>query len=170
MPKLPNYFKILAFIYLSIVVSLPLQILFLYDHDISEIKQILNKLNILNLFMALTMIINLPLILNASKLLKWTIPLSIFLVTWNNYVVGQFAMDFSSNLTSSGSLLFASINTGLLYSPYRQLIINPNQRWWLRAIRKEIEIDVTIKPVRGHEIELKTFDLSKSGGWRTASC
>lgn len=165
MPKLPNYFKILAFIYLSIVISLPFQIIFLYDHEITEIQQILNKINILNMFMAVGIVLNLPLILKASKFLKWTVPLSIILVTWNNYVVGEFAMDFSASLTSSGSLLFASTNLGLLYSPYRQLLMNPSQRWWLRAARKEIQINVTIKPVRGNEIELKTFDLSKSGAF-----
>ena len=82
----PIIFNILWLFFLATAISLPLQVLFLYEHDFMsfyEWKSVFMKLTPLNWLVMITTVVNGILCFNASTYIKYTIPASIFLVAIN---------------------------------------------------------------------------------------
>lgn len=169
MKKRPRILFIIVSIFLLIVLSFPFQAAFLYGHRLQELSIILSKISLLNFLVALALLANIPLILRASRWLILSLPLTLILVGWNNWVVGMTGHDFSSKLTWVATGVFALL-TGFIFSPtVWNLIREPKKRWWLQSLRRTVTLPMTIEPVRGSKLETKTYDLSRTGAFVSLS-
>jgi hypothetical protein len=161
----PKILLAITFIFLGIIVSLPVQVALLYGHAIDELVQMLTKISLLNLLVALSLVLNIPFILRASRWLSLSLPFSLIAIGWNNWVVASVGHDFSPSTTWVATLLFALLCGFVSLPVVWNLIKNPEQRWWLQAVRKAISLPMTLEPVRGSSIDMRTFDLSNTGAF-----
>lgn len=165
MPSRPKFFAYLAVVFAIITLSFPLQIAALYNHHFSDISLILNKISILNFFVICSLLINIPLLLKVSPLLKYSIPTTALFVVWNNYIVGSFAQNFSLTVTTLSSLAFCSMLIPLLKQKNLALLRNPNLRWWQRPTRLQSSLQVLLLPHVGKKIITDLFDVSETGAF-----
>ncbi len=165
MKKLPKAAIFLSLFLMGIAISFPFQIMYLFDHSIQEWPAIYYKLTNLNLAVMAIAILNSILLLSMSPLLKYTVPVMISTVLWNNYVVGMSEINYSFEQGVLGSVLLSTVCGFLLFEPYRVVLQEPNKRWWLIPQRKKISIPIHIRQERGLLYLGNTFDLSKSGAF-----
>ena len=163
MPKRPKLFPLLAFIFIGIAVSMPIQVIYLYDLMPWQLFAIFNKITYLNFCVALLSLGNAYLLFRASPLLKFTIPLQIAVLAWNNFVVGYSAMHFSPQLALLSTLVFVLLCTPLLQPDIRFIMAHADRRWWLRPARYKSEVPITINPWVGKSMKANSFDISESG-------
>ncbi len=159
----PKIFLILSSVLLLIAVSFPLQIMSLYNYSAAEISLIANKISLINILVITALLLNIPLLLNASPQLKYSLPVTTLLVAWNNFIVGSYGHDFSMNSTSLSTLAFALMLMPLTKNKYRYLLNNPQKRWWLRPTRLQKSLKTQIQPYVGHRMVLQSFDISETG-------
>jgi hypothetical protein len=165
MPKRPLLFTLLALLYAVIAISLPIQVMIIYDHQLSEWPLILAKLSWLNILVIMLSSVNVILSLNASHWLKYSLPFTIIIVGINNYFVSYYGNDFSVLETSMATIVFALIHTTLFFFKSSSILEHPSLRWWLVPRRHELQIPVWIEQNDGKGISFKTFDLSKTGAF-----
>lgn len=165
MRRRPRLLLVMALIFLGIVISFPVQVALLYGHGLSEIPQIVAKISLLNYLVALTLVGNIPLILRASQWLWVSLPFTLVLVGWNNWVVATAGQDFSPLVTWLATLTFSLLGGFMFVPSVWSLMREPKRRWWLQAQRKEVSLPITLKPVRGNPIAARTFDLSRTGAF-----
>lgn len=163
MPFRPKFFAHLAMAFALLSLSFPLQIAVLYNHNVLDWILIFNKISILNIFVICSLTLNIPLLLKVSPLLKYSLPMTVFIVSWNNYIVGSYAQDFSHTITTLSSLAFCLILTPLLKQKYLALLKNPNLRWWLCAHRVQAPLQILLQPHVGNKITADVFDISETG-------
>ncbi len=150
---------------IAIVLSMPIQVALLYQHSFSELSSILQKISLPNFITIFMMLVTAVLIFQVSPYIKFFAPLTIATLAWNNYLVGNYAQDFSMTETALGTGLFAGIFVPLLRKDLRQILSEPKKRWWLRAQRFHKRVDVILNPYVGQTLQAQTFDLSESGAF-----
>src|SRR5665213_4610446 len=95
MRRRPMWFILLALAFFGVAISLPLQIMMIYGHGLSEISAVFDKLTLLNWLVLCGTLICSGLVWRASPYLRYAVPLLIALVAINNFFVGYYATDFS---------------------------------------------------------------------------
>lgn len=149
--------------YALIALSFPLQILFLYEHSLSEMPQALSKLTLLNWTVITGLAVGSILIYRGStKMVPAAIAISI-LVLANNLMVGTFGEDFNLWQTLSASVLFGSLHFSFRHHQVQTLLQQPELRWWRTAYRQKLRIPVTLRTKNYHHLNFETFDISDSG-------
>lgn len=161
----PKQFYIVALALVLLAVSFPVQVVYLYDHSFTEVDAIVSKISFLNWLVIGGLITLSYLHLKASKLLMVAAPLLIFLVGLNNYVVGQFASDYSMGQTMAATSLFSLLFTPLFLPSSRLIFKDPTRRWWVRSKRYHKKISTTINPYVGDMLHAYTFDISETGAF-----
>jgi len=165
MPKRPLLFTLLALLHLVIVISFPLQIMYIYGHKLAEWPLIMAKLSWLNFLVMGLSSVNVVMSLNASHWLKYSLPVTIIVVAVNNYFVSYYGADYTLLETSMASLVFALIHSTLFFFKSSSILEHPSLRWWLVPRRHQLQIPVWIEQKDGELISFKTFDLSKNGAF-----
>ncbi|MCB0366462.1 MAG: PilZ domain-containing protein [Bdellovibrionaceae bacterium] len=161
----PRLLLLMALVFLGLVISFPVQVFVLYGHGLDEWPQLLSKISLLNYLVAFSLLANIPFILRASQWLWVTLPLTILMVGWNNWVVSAAGHDFSQATTWVATGAFSAL-AGFIFLPsVWSLLREPKKRWWLQAPRKEVSLPMTLEPVRGTTIQARTFDLSRTGAF-----
>ncbi|MCB0355864.1 MAG: PilZ domain-containing protein [Bdellovibrionales bacterium] len=163
MPSRPRIFAFLALIFMLIATSMPLQIMMLYNHNLQDLNLVFNKISTLNLLVVFCLVLNIPLLLKASPMLRTSLPLTFFVIAWNNYVVSSFAQDYSLTTTTLSSLGFALLFTPFFAQKYRHLFNNPHLRWWLRSPRVKTSLHTLVQPHVGSRWITELFDISETG-------
>ena len=154
----------LGAIFLIIVLSIPFQIAILYNHGLDELMLIYNKITALNLLVMLALILNVVLLYRASPYLKVSLPATLVIVGWNNYVVGSYGSDFSLMTTTLATMSFAAACVPLLAQKETRLLLkHPEKRWWLTPKRYKRKLRTQIQPYVGQNIEVSTLDISETG-------
>jgi hypothetical protein len=164
----PKALSILAASVMSIAISLPLQIMFLYDHTPFELQAIFAKLAPLNWMILALAPITAWLLLKASFWLVLTAPLFAVLILYNNWFVAEIGTSYSPISIGFATGMFLIGFSSLLSKGIREIILNPQRRWWLTPKRHRAKLPVKMKLLteRGlREVELSTFDISEGGAF-----
>jgi hypothetical protein len=165
MEKRPLPLTILGTTLCGIAISFPIQIIFLYGYQPTEWRAILSNLSLSNQLVMILLVTSAIAIFRASRLLMILTPLTIAAVFWNNWVVGSYGFDFSLTTTLSMSSLFSLSHLLLLTPSSRELLKNPEKRWWLTEKRINHRVPVLINPLNGPTFTTQTFNISRSGAF-----
>ncbi len=161
-PKIVYWMSLALFV---TMISMPVQVALLYQHTLSELGSIFQKISLLN-FMSMTMMgITGVLLLQISPYLKVFAPLTILTLAWNNYLVGSYGQDFQMSQTLLGTGLVSGIFIPLFRGDLRQILSEPQRRWWRRSPRYQKQLDVILNPYVGQTLQAHTFDLSETGAF-----
>lgn len=165
MRKRPWTFVLTSLVFLGIAASFPVQIGVLYSHGLQDLGLILQKLTTFNLVCMACLVMLATMAWNGTRWIYMGIPLAMTVVVWNNFLVGYWGYDYSLTTTFYSSLMFAALCMFPFLPEYARVIQNPRIRWWMVAARKEIMIPVYVTQGRGHQIQTKTKDISKTGAF-----
>lgn len=157
----PWQFKILALIFILIGVSLPLQMMMLYEHGLGEVHLAINKLTLLNKVIMFLCFASAYYTFKASRMVFLTIPLNIVAVFVNNYYVAKYGQHFLPGITFVASLSFLMLPAMLLFSRPWLVLMHPERQWWRHEQRFNIQLP--IKFLAGPVEMLKSVDVSASG-------
>ncbi len=166
MNKKPAYFIILSAILLLIVLGMPFQVMWLYEHPYRDLDLAIAQLpwNNWALMLAAT-VVSIQLFLVHPNL-KFSVPVFCFLGFLNNFFVGLESPDYSLIETSTASLVLVLIFVPLLHPEQMKLLNDSSLRWWTRPPRAELLIPAQIK-TKHNQIHAQTYDLSESGVFLT---
>lgn len=154
---------VMAFAYLTIALSFPIQIYFLYEHNFSELREVLAKLTFVNWLVILGLGAGSVLFYRGStKMIPAAIGVSL-LVIGNNVLVGLFGDDFNLWQTMAASVLFGSLHLSLLNGEVQKLIKQPELRWWRTAYRQKMRISVVMRSKNYNQLAFESFDISDTG-------
>lgn len=159
----PIIFPILSLAYLGIALSLPIQIMVIYEHPISELSAVLAKMTVLNWAVFVGSLITSYMLYVAEPFTRAMVPFMVGVVTVNNFFVGYVAADFPPDVALWATVGFALLNTPLLLAGPREVLVNPRSRWWTNAKRKRAELPIAVGGPWRNPIRARTFDLSESG-------
>lgn len=159
----PKQFYLASLALFAIALSFPVQVMVLYGHKWNESSAIFGKITTLNWMVMLSLVVGAYLYFHASRLIVFVAPVILALVALNNYLVGQFAGDFSLLQTTLGTLAIALIFSPLLLPSSQVVLRDPTRRWWRCSPRVRRQISATLNPYVGDMIQAKTFDISKTG-------
>jgi hypothetical protein len=163
MAKRPFTLTCLAGGFLFLAATMPLQVILLYGHGLSEWTAIAAKLTAFNWFVLWGFVVNAILLWRVSPLLRVTIPALIAGVVVNNWIAGYYATDFSLWTTTLGTLAFSVMNIPLLDDHVQWIMRHPERRWWIRAPRTRLAVPVLIEGAKLNSLKAETFDLSETG-------
>jgi hypothetical protein len=169
MRQRPKEFVFLAMVLLLIAVSLPIQVMMLYQNSPFEISDTISKLAPLNWVVMILALVNAALVYSASPWVMLTAPLFIMVVIWNNYLVADAALNFSPVTAVVAIMGTAALHGALLTEKARKILKNPTLRWWRSAPRKQISVRALVTPVMGGELQSMTFDISMGGAFISAA-
>lgn len=163
MSKRPLLLYIIPILLLMTAASIPLQVLYLYEHDLTELTSIIQKISPLNWLSIGLMLFTAHALFSANKSVRFLVPFTIFCVSLNNYFVGQWGNDFSFSQSLFSTLGFALLFAPLLHSSVFQILKNPKHKWWSRSERFKANLPVSLNPFVGQTILANTFDISTTG-------
>lgn len=159
----PISLTILSLIYFGIAISMPVQIMSLYDYGFGEIDGVLSKLTFLNWAIMFASTICGLWIAQASRYALLGAPLVIGLVAFNNYVVGSYAIDYSFEITCLATGAFAFVNLPLFMPRLRLVLSYPHLQWWRTSPRQKIRLPILVGSKEHPQLLTETYDLSESG-------
>jgi hypothetical protein len=150
--------------HLAVAAVVIAQVLFLagpalWDHP-QDIGLYFNSLNLSVIFIS---ILTGVAAFNLSQALWFLLPLGLGLMTINNYVSGQAALQFDLWQTTVSTLVFAVAHLGYLYPDVRRILLRPELRWWSVPTRVLFEAPVFLEGADGLKVRARSFDISKTG-------
>ncbi len=162
-PRRPWPLVVVPVALVGIALGLPIQIMMIYEYSLWDVSGILSKLTWLNWVCIALILANAYLLYEAHRLVHWTVPISIIVITLNNWFVAHSGVDFSMLETALSSLGYLTLH-GLLLGPGTLKVLNDQKMcWWKTAKRSQVSLPVSVLPHLGDEIETSTFDLSATG-------
>ena len=165
MLKRPKEFSVLAGGMLAVALSFPVQVLFMYDGMQPGFALSGMGMTPLNWFVIGASLLTAMLAFQASRLVLPALGLFLFAVTWNNWIVAEFEVNYSGMTAWAGVFLAGCIPLMLLREQARKVLLNPQLRWWRTPARKRAHVQAVVYPVLGGEIASKTFDISEGGAF-----
>ncbi len=136
-----------------------------YDLSLWQIRAAFVYITDLNYMVMASLVISAILGYRASNKILLFAPLSLFLVSANNYWVGFIGSHYSMLETTVGSLLFAAC-TGLLFERRAWLALRDQKtHWWRTAARRKLRLPVHIHPNLGESLACTSVDISESGAF-----
>lgn len=166
MIKRPRYFNLMMAILLILPMSFFIQVAWIYElNPFTDFTSIVLKLTQINYLTMAVLLIGIPLYERASRLLLLWLPLSSFLVGYNNWVVSSYGADFQTWQTLAATTLYVGLGLFTLRRKHLKLILNPSLRWWLSSKRWPVSLPVKLKTKAGGVIDAQTFDISKTGAF-----
>jgi hypothetical protein len=163
MKEKPVVFLYLSFFFFVIALSLPMQIMWIYGHDLTEINAVLSKLTALNIVCFILLLVNSWFSFSVSALLNITLPGLAVAISLNNYTVGLYGSDFTAEETLFASLSFVSVILGFYVAGGYQVLKNPRLWWWKTPKRKSMKRPLALWKASGRFIIGDTENLSSSG-------
>lgn len=164
----PMVLKLLSFFFAMLAVGLPFQIMMLYGHTPFEPVEIAAKLSPLNWAICFLAPLAAALVYNASPLCVAVIPALSYVVLKNNWLVAEVGTDYSPLIAGMGSGAYLATVSMLCTARIRDLLLNPERRWWFTPFRKRVNVPVVVGN-EGTEFAASTFDISETGafirGW-----
>jgi hypothetical protein len=159
----PFIFNLFCLTFLLIAISFPMQIMMIYGHDPLEIQAIMSKLTIINHICIGFLFFNSWLTWKCAPLLKWTLPMMIGLVAFNNWVVSRYGADFDFTSTTLATALFTVFTSSILFTKGMDVLDSPDKRWWLIPKRYQKKLPIYLKTAKESFVLAKTFDISSTG-------
>ena len=159
----PFIFNLFCLSFLLIALSFPMQIMMIYGHELLEMQAIMSKLTIINHFCIGFLFLNSWLALKGAPVLKWTLPMMIGLVAFNNWIVSKYGADFDFTMTTLATALFTVFTSSILFTKGMDVLDSPDKRWWLIPKRFQKKLPIYLKTATESFILGKTFDISTTG-------
>ena len=164
MKNRPFSLLLLSIIFAGISVSFPLQIMYLYEIEIWQLKSIFNKLTSLNLSIMALCLVSSFLAYQGKKQLIFISPLITILVIWNNLLVGWYDAYYSLNESIFSSLAMITMQTIFLFPGCRYVMSNQSKRWWMQKERRKMNIPIKLIADQT-PMDAITYDISESGAF-----
>ncbi len=166
MNKKPIYFNLLSALILLLILGIPAQVMWLYEHPLRDMNLAFEQLPWNNLlFMGAGIIVSIQTFIVHPQL-KISIPAFALLGIFNNLLVGLDSLDYSFFETTIASVALVSIFVPILHPSQMKLIENSKLHWWTRSPRAELLIPAQIETKNQH-LRAITFDLSDTGVFLT---
>ena len=161
----PLIFNIYALLFLIIAVSIPVQISMIYGHSAIELGPIYNKMTIFNILVVGVSLYNFYYCFTASDNVKWSFPLAIGVICFNNSIVLVYGNDFESYTVILATILFMVLSAYFLLTHDTDVMNHPENQWWRIPRRFSLKEKVTLH-LGKEDIDLgETFDISTSGAF-----
>lgn len=164
----PIIFKLLPIFCIGISIGIPLQVMYLYQHNLFEWKMILNKITYLNWAVIFIFIANAIASYRVSDSLKYLLPLSAIIVAINNWGVGRLGFDYTLSETLAASLIYSSITLMLIFAKGIDILQKPQLHWWKIPKRFSLSFPIWIQINDRKSFLAKTFDVSETGAFISA--
>lgn len=152
-------------IFLLISFSIPAQISLIYGHGLKEFSAIYNKMTIFNILVIGVCLYNFYYCLNASDNVKWSFPLSIGIICFNNAMVLVYGNDFESYSVILATIVYTLVSAYFLLTHETDIINHPDSHWWRIPQRYTLKEKVIITTQDGILQYGSTFDLSQGGAF-----
>ncbi len=149
----------------AVALSLPIQISFLFGHPFTEVEPILAKLTPLNWAVMGVCLLHGYCVFNASRWMLASTILAVLVVNFNNIAVGSIELNYSFGQAFLGTLGFIALNGALAHPSIRNLVAMPSKRWWMRAPRRSIKLNMSVKRLNGEVFMAHTHDISRGGAF-----
>lgn len=163
MTKKPIVFNIVPFILLAIAISFYFQIAFLLDLQFSEFFRILSHVTLPNWITMVCLSATAFVLFRGNKWAKLLMPLTVFALIWNNYLVSAYANNYSLVQTLTASLFFPLLFLPFYSKANQKLLSDKRNHWWEPARRKAHIAPVTVNPFVSSSFNSRSYDVSKSG-------
>lgn len=154
------YFGVAFFIPLQVVIGLGAS----GNESISfsAIMQNLTNLNYLIIFLNIVLGFY---SLNASSKMVPFLVLSLGFTYLNNWIVGEYALNFTSTHTILASVGYTITSLMVLSPSFMTLLKDQELRWWRISKRFKTHLQVSLISEDGHRITAPLHDISKSGAF-----
>ncbi len=159
----PFIFNLFTLSFLLIALSFPMQIMMIYGHDLLEMKAIMSKLTIINYFCIGFLVLNSILAWKGNAMLKYTLPMMIGLVAFNNWIVSKYGADFDFTMTTLATAVFTVFTSSILFTKGMDVLDSQEKRWWLIPKRYQKKLPIYLKNAKEKFVLGKTFDISSTG-------
>ncbi len=161
----PLIFNIYAFVFIAIAVSIPLQVMFLYGHSLTDFSAMWSKLTVFNLLVMSSCFLNAYFSFTAQDEIKWSFPLSIGFVCLNNSIVLVYGNDFEAATVILSTFAYILMTTYFILSHETNVINSPAAQWWKTALRYKAPLPTKVSstdiPINLGE----TYDISRTGAF-----
>lgn len=162
----PFIFPLIAFSFLLIIFAFYAQIPLVYDRPWGQFSNNIELFSPINWITITFLAINAFLVYNVFGLLKYSLPLLIGVVAYNNFLVSLHSDQFNLFQTSGATILFAfALVASLHYAKAWGLIKRPGLRWWATSPRFERNLPVVVHSRSVKNMKAKTYDLSLTGAF-----
>ncbi len=166
MKKKPIAFNLIALFFVGVTLSIPLQIAYLYEHDLSSLphwRSIFIKITPLNFAVMSISIINAYLAFKASPKLKYFLPIGVAITAVNNFFVSIWGTDYNHVQASAATLGYILLSYSYILTDAYEVLKNPKLQWWKIPIRYKQNVPVWIESKGQKKVLTSTFDISESG-------
>lgn len=163
MTKKPLAFNFIPLILMGIAISFYFQVGILLDLPFTDFYKIHRHITLPNWITISLLTISAIAIYRGHRLAKFLMPVTVFMVCWNNYLVASYGNNFSTLETLFGSLCFPVLFVPLYTRKNQKLLSDKKHHWWQRAHRRQHVAHVSVNPFRSSSFNSKTYDVSKSG-------
>lgn len=163
MTSRPVTLILLAAFNAAVALAMPIQIMILYGHPLSEWVDIGNKLTPFNWLVILAATINASMIFKVSRLTLYLTPAVFAIVALNNFFVSLYAMDYSPLVAGLGVAVFAFMHWPLVTQTNLGLLNDRKLHWWRTAPRRQVSLPVSLGDARHWAYHANTYDVSESG-------
>lgn len=159
MIRRPWSLTLFALAMLGIALAMPIQAAYLQNPE--EFFLHLSSLNWLVVVFCLASSWS---ILQAHRSFRFFVPVTLGLVTLNNWWVGSVGLDYDLETTGVATFGFLCVHGVLLEKRARQILRNPELKWWRRSPRKTLVVPIHLFPMAGRKVvQAQSFDISESG-------
>ncbi|AYF44844.1 type IV pilus assembly protein PilZ [Halobacteriovorax sp. BALOs_7] len=161
----PLIFNVYAFVFLAIAVSIPVQVMFLYGYNATDIGAIWSKMTFFNLMVMASCCINAYFSFTAQNDIKWSFPLSIGFVCLNNSIVLVYGNDFEAATVILSTFAYILMTSYFILSQDTNVINSPAAQWWKTALRYKAPLATKVSST---DIPINlgnTFDISRTGAY-----
>jgi len=163
MKEKPEIFNYLAYLYIVIAISIPLQIMMMYRIWPQNIFEVSGKISPSNMLIMITAAIGAALLYAVVKPIVYVVPAFLLITAWNNYLIASYNTNYNPSVLIGSWVLLSFFHVFLLTPESRNAIANSSLRWWKTPARRRIRVPSKLKPVNGSEISGSTHDLSETG-------
>jgi hypothetical protein len=154
----PLTLTLFSLILMGVGLSIPIQAIYLQDFS-----NLFRSLTILNMIISILCLLTAVSAAHVHTSFRYLLIATIGAVIFNNWWVGKVGFDFTFTQTTIASLSFVGLCSILLEKKAFTVLSNPNLKWWNIALRKQVQIPVSIVKIRGETMIKKAFDISESG-------
>lgn len=155
----------MSFFYFGVALFIPLQVMIQGDLEFFNISLVFERLTHLNyLIIFLNVFLGLYSFNASSKMIPFLF-LSLAFTYLNNYIVGEYAVNFTKTHTLLASLGYTFASLMVLSPSFISLLKDQELRWWRISQRFKTSLSMSIINNDGHKISVPLHDISKTGAF-----
>jgi hypothetical protein len=163
MRKKPLLFTIVPIILIGVCASFYFQTAFVLNTPLTNYQRILSKITLSNWVTMITMIVAGITIMRSSKWAKLFMPIAVFVVFWNNYLVATHTNNFTKTQITLAAILFMLVFAPLYSKRIQHVLSDRRHQWWKTAFRKKHKLPINVIPLHGDGFIAQTVDVSTTG-------